>query len=342
MVPWLLGSVCCICFAAGWIGGALRPEFYLYRRVAAATRWFGGHDDYDVFAKAKAAGLRSAAPSLEALAERLGPVMADGDTSALFLSIALWGNRMDLSLWPADAGVASSADAFNQVLADSNAQLLADDTPAVVALLDELRSGGGATIDLVVDNAGFELCTDLLLADHLLSSRAATCVRLRVKHHPTFVSDALAKDVAAHADELAANGGGGGSEWDAAALARRWREHLEAGRIVCVADPYWAMPYPMWQMPSDLFDELQSTSALVIMKVTRRRMIDKDDRPHLDLHEKQREEREIASCTPPRAPVYSPGGVRSSDDAINVMTNVLPPQGRRELPARARRLPVAV
>jgi hypothetical protein len=121
------------------------------------------------------------------------------------------------------------------------------------------------------------------------------------------VSDALATDVAAHADELAANGGGGGgSEWDAAALARRWREHLEAGRIVCVADPYWAMPYPMWQMPSDLFDELQSTSALVIMKVTRRRMIDKDDRPHLDLHEKQREEREIASCTSPLARSCTP------------------------------------
>ena len=95
---------------------------------------------------------------------------------------------MDLSLWPADAGVASSADAFNQVL--SNAQLLADDTPAVVALLGELRSGGGATIDLVVDNAGFELCTDLLLADHLLSSRAATCpsvtlaLAARPRSHP--------------------------------------------------------------------------------------------------------------------------------------------------------------
>ena len=84
-------------------------------------------------------------------------------------------NRMDLSLWPADAGVASSVGAFNRVLADSNAQLLADDTPAVVALLDELRSGGGATIGLVVDNAGFKRCTDFLLADHLLSSRAATC-----------------------------------------------------------------------------------------------------------------------------------------------------------------------
>ena len=59
----------------------------------------------------------------------------DASASALFLSIALWGNRMDLSLWPADAGVASSADAFNQVLADSNAQLLADDTDAACALL---------------------------------------------------------------------------------------------------------------------------------------------------------------------------------------------------------------
>ena len=88
--------------------------------------------------------------------------MADGDAPALFLSIALWGNRMDFGLWPADASAASSAGAFNQVLADSNAQLLADDTPAVVALLGELRPGGGATIDLVVDNAGFELCTDLL------------------------------------------------------------------------------------------------------------------------------------------------------------------------------------
>ena len=71
------------------------------------------------------------------------------------------------------------------MLASSNEQLLADDTEGVLALLEELRSktgkgdgdGDGVTIDLVVDNAGFELCTDLLLADHLLSSGAADVVR---------------------------------------------------------------------------------------------------------------------------------------------------------------------
>ena len=148
---------------------------------------------------------------------------------------------MDLSLWPADAGVASSADAFNQVLASSNEQLLADDTEKVLALLEELRSkagkGNGVTIDLVVDNAGFELCTDLLLADHLLSSGCADVVQMRVKHHPTFVSDALEEDVVQHAETLA-----GGDDAGAAALAARWKGHLDTGRLRCVADPYWAMP----------------------------------------------------------------------------------------------------
>ena len=67
---------------------------------------------------------------------------------------------MDLSLWPADAGVASSADAFNQVLASSNEQLLADDTEGVLALLDGLRSktgkGDEVVIDLVVDNGAVQ------------------------------------------------------------------------------------------------------------------------------------------------------------------------------------------
>ena len=116
---------------------------------------------------------------------RYQAAVALGDDSELELMVllSLWGNRMDLSLWPADAGVASSAAAFNQVRADSNAQLLADDTPAVVALLGELRSGGGATIDLVVDNAGFELphssctcaCACYMLHVHCACACACTC-----------------------------------------------------------------------------------------------------------------------------------------------------------------------
>lgn len=60
---------------------------------------------------------------------------------------------------------------------------------------------------------------------------------MRVKHHPTFVSDALEQDVRQHAETLAA-----GDDAGAAALASRWKGHLDSGRIRCVADAYWAMP----------------------------------------------------------------------------------------------------
>lgn len=242
----------------------LVAEFYLYRRVAEATRWFrdgnlrGEVKNEDVFAKSKLAGLASATKTLEALAARTAELVSDPEASAFFLSLALWGNRMDLSLWPADAGVASSSEAFDLVLASSAEQLLADDTLQVTALLQTLRAKGGGTIDLVVDNAGFELCTDLLLADHLVASGAAKRIRFRVKHHPTFVSDALERDVDAHIAELT----NGATE----AVAARWKERRERNEFVCVADSYWAMPYALWEVPRSLYDELRTTSDLIVVK----------------------------------------------------------------------------
>ena len=244
----------------------LVAEFYLYRRVAEATQWFrdgntrGEVNIEDVFARSKAAGLASAQKTLEALAARTVDLVCDAKASAFFLSLALWGNRMDLSLWPADAGVASSSEAFDQVLASSSEQLLADDTEQVTQLLDTLRAKGGGVIDLVVDNAGFELCTDLLLADHLVGSGAAKCVRFRVKHHPTFVSDALERDVDAHIAELAKGDGA------AASVARRWKERRTKGEFVCIADTYWAMPYALWDVPETLYDHLRDSSSLIVVK----------------------------------------------------------------------------
>lgn len=256
----------------------LLSEFYLYRRIAAATGYFAGggsaEERYDVFAKAKQAGLDSALGSLEALSERASDdVLADPSASLLFLSISLWGNRMDLSLWPAGMGVAATDGAFEAVLATSNDQLLADDSAEVLALLEKLRAEGASAntlwkaercVDLVVDNAGFELCTDLILADHLLSSNACDVVRLRVKHHPTFVSDALSNDVAHHADALC-SAAAKASHPGAARLAARWRGHLDSGKLVCVDDAYWAMPYPMWRMTLWLRGEL-SESRLTVVK----------------------------------------------------------------------------
>merc|ERR1719270_259814 len=50
-------------------------------------------------------------------------------------------------------------------------------------------------IDIVMDNAGFELFSDLCLADFLITTGLASMVRLRVKVHPWFVSDTSKKDI---------------------------------------------------------------------------------------------------------------------------------------------------
>lgn len=234
-------------------------EFYVYRRLVAHLGYF--KNGFDPFAKAKRAGLASAVGSLNSLAPRVLAVVESPDATALFISIALWGNRMDLSLWPAGANVASKEGAFQAVLDAATEQLLADDTAAVVARLAALRSRGGGVVDLIVDNAGFELCTDMLLADHLIASGAAKQVRFRVKHHPTFVSDALAVDVMEHVTTLMAAEGGGSAK-----LAARWQAQLDAGSWTLHGDHFWAMPPAMWEMPDKLYQELAETSDLAIVK----------------------------------------------------------------------------
>ena len=72
--------------------------------------------------------------------------------------------------------------------------LLCDHSKAVCASLLE-KKDGGHRVDIMVDNACFVLVTDLCLADYLVTSGIASSVVFHLKSHPTFVSDAMSKDV---------------------------------------------------------------------------------------------------------------------------------------------------
>jgi hypothetical protein len=80
--------------------------------------------------------------------------------------------------------------------------ILDDQTDAVVALLTALAGRNSSSsssepveIGIVVDNAGYELVSDLVLGHCLLATGAADSVTFHTKGHPTFVSDATTKDV---------------------------------------------------------------------------------------------------------------------------------------------------
>ena len=185
-------------------------EFYVYRKLLIDVIGYWDEFDrfagdgktknpgylYDPFAKQKRAGLESSVASAESVLAKINNLV-DADAidqgTKLATSIALWGNKMDLSLWPADTKTATK-DIFSAILDKAQEGLLHDDSDRLVGYVEKLRAKGGGNIDIIVDNAGFELITDLALGQYLVESGIAKCVTFQLKSHPTFVSDALEKD----------------------------------------------------------------------------------------------------------------------------------------------------
>ena len=119
-----------------------------------------------------------------------------------------------------------------------------------------------AHVGMIVDNAGFELFSDLLLADTLITFGLARQVTLHLKGHPTFVSDAIEADVLWLLERMAL---GSGSVCDElATLAGRWLQHLGEGRWVTREDLYWAQPFPFWEMPPGIRSSIASQDLVFV------------------------------------------------------------------------------
>jgi hypothetical protein len=211
-------------------------EAYFYRRVLEATGYFqpGPGREADPYAYQKRLGLEQTALGGP---RAPGPLLAPEDA----LLGALWGNQADLSVWPAGES------------GPVGAHLLADDTPAALALLERLAARRSA-VAIILDNAGTELVHDLALADALLGQGFP--VTLHAKAHPIFVSDALESDIHTALAWLAAQPQG-------APLAGRLRAALAEGRLTLRSDWYWTSPLAGWELPRPLFEELAAAGLLI-------------------------------------------------------------------------------
>jgi uncharacterized protein with ATP-grasp and redox domains len=233
-------------------------ETYFYRRLLEATTYFepSPGKERDPFAYQKEQGLKSAGAVISAMSERLQAWIGQGfqqsHLSAL-LAIDLWGNRADLSLWPAGEAEQPS-DTDWETMGDHT---LVDDTDLVTRYL---ANNKGGRIDFIVDNAGLELVTDLILADYLLATGAAKTVHLHLKLHPTFVSDAMIKDVQNTAESLST-----ADDMLTAVFGQRLLQKMADGRIILRDHPFWTSPLAFWEMPQELRQDL-AHSTLIISK----------------------------------------------------------------------------
>ena len=237
----------------------LFSETYFYRRLIEATGYYepGPGLGIDPFLYQKEQGLITTAPTIQTIAAYLENWIAEGKQNehiAALLAINLWGNRADLSLWPAGESGDQPMDVDWEA---ARAYTLADDTGAVIS---HLQTYPGRRVDIIADNAGLELVTDLALTDYLLSTGSAAHVRIHLKPHPTFVSDAMIIDVLSTADYLAGHQNGATS-----AFGRRLQEHMASGSLSLQEHPYWVSALPFWEIPQDLRDDL-SESGLIISK----------------------------------------------------------------------------
>jgi uncharacterized protein with ATP-grasp and redox domains len=274
-----------------WYNGPwLYIECYLYRRISAlfalSKLWKG----YDVFAKQKNDTFKSSKRAVTELAGKLKEMDSSKSTNLnaeqeaeanrlLFLEmcdICLWGNATDLSLLTSltfdDLQKLQGAEARKA----SEKNILANDLPEAYEVLKKLNTEE-RRVDIVLDNAGFELYVDLILATYLLSTKLATTIVLHPKNVPWFVSDVTPPDFSMLLNALsdaktffAEETGTGLSSEEADSMDfffQKLVSFYQSGQIIIRSNPFWTTQYGFWHLPRavNLYEDLKQ-SELVIFK----------------------------------------------------------------------------
>ncbi|KAI5917066.1 hypothetical protein F4810DRAFT_698185 [Camillea tinctor] len=284
----------------------LYSECYLYRRIntsfSLSTHW----KDYDVFARQKINTFRSSRPAVLELAARYKEIVqqlgadqgkqidAEREEAQKILfyemcEICLWGNATDLSLLTSLTYEDIQKLQGSEARKASEKNILINDLDKAYAVLKKAKDAGqeDRRVDIVLDNAGFELYVDLILAGYLLASGLATLVVLHPKSLPWFVSDVLPSDFAtllnalSHPQPFYENP----SEdeklqgttppplslkevSELTFLFEDWGCLHAEGQLILRSNPFWTHPGSFWRLPTadaELFDDLKS-SELVVFK----------------------------------------------------------------------------
>ncbi|KAI0199471.1 hypothetical protein F4808DRAFT_212929 [Astrocystis sublimbata] len=289
-------------FAVPW----LYCECYLYRRVASSFALSTHWKSYDVFARQKINTFRSSRPAVLELAARYKEIVeADRKASTskgeetgeeaqkkqlLFTEmceICLWGNATDLSLLTSLTYEDIQALQGSLARKASEANILVNDLSAAYTVLRRAQQAGKKErrVDIVLDNAGFELYVDLILAGYLLSSGLATHVVLHPKSIPWFVSDVLPGDFAAllsalanprpfyetasEEEELQGKTPAPLAEKEEAELKflfAEWANLHAEGQLLLRPNRFWTHGGSFWRLPAEekgLLEDLQGSEVVV-------------------------------------------------------------------------------
>jgi uncharacterized protein with ATP-grasp and redox domains len=257
---------------------------------------------YDVFARQKMSTFRSSRPAVVELAARYKEIILqmedksqpthDEAEKILFMEmceICLWGNATDLSLLTSLTYEDIQKLQGSEARKASEKNILVNDLAAAYDVLKKAKADNvqERQVDIVLDNAGFELYVDLILAGFLLSAGLATTVVLHPKSIPWFVSDVVPNDfgslLAGLMDPQKFYSTPSEDEKNAdktpiplaekevielSFLFERWAGFHQEGQLRLRGNRFWTEGGSYWRLPtsdSRLYDDLKE-SQLVIFK----------------------------------------------------------------------------
>ena len=266
--------------AAPW----LYTECYMYRVIhtfftLSTPFWHS----FDMFATSKRSSLVGSKKGTIELVKKFREVLqAIGEKQAVdeetqkaifeeMIQISLWGNATDLSLLTS-LTVEELNSRQGKAVRDSNKQnIVVNDTEQVWGLLSRLRSlGSSKDIHIVLDNAGFELLTDLVFASYLIESGYAKKIVLHGKRMPWFVSDVNLEDlkflIEGFANSTIYDDIDSQDEEELQEVGRYWQGLIHSGKLEFRAELFWTTQHPFGRLPivePGLFEDLADADLVV-------------------------------------------------------------------------------
>ncbi|KAJ9643099.1 Hairy/enhancer-of-split with YRPW motif protein 2 [Coniosporium tulheliwenetii] len=285
----------------------LYSECYLYRRMNTLFSMSSKWKNYDIFARQKMSTFRSSRPAVTELAARYkelvtqlesgtsetqSPEEREAADKLLFTEmceICLWGNATDLSLLTNLSYEDIQKLQGSEARKASEKNIIVNDLAQAFEVLNKAKKAGKKErrVDIILDNAGFELFVDLILAGYLLSADLATEIVLHPKSIPWFVSDVVPKDFGdllnalanpqafyttpSDDDKHAGKTPEPLSDKEADELSflfQRWAGFHAEGQLAIRPNRFWTEGGSYWRLPKtapELYEDLKE-SELVIFK----------------------------------------------------------------------------
>ena len=270
-------------------------ECYLFRRLRTcfSRRELNIWKEYDIWAEQKHESLTSSGSVVLELVEWFFGVdspLSESKTCTEdsvrgwrtvledLLQISLWGNTADLLSLLATSPEELRSRQGAQARERLKSNVVVDDTGQVIDLLDRIRTRTRvqSEIHVVLDNAGFELISDLVLVTYLLRANFTEKVVLHGKAFPWYISDATRGDFELAFSVLSNFEGRLEGQDDLSGsrplsvFASIIKSHLNSDppRLVFTTDPFWTTAHPFARLPAcapELCASLQKAD-LVIFK----------------------------------------------------------------------------